>query len=504
MDLGSAILFGLILAAIIAGIAYAIVARRYHQTSEYAWRYHVFRHAADLREHRRQLATSTPPPPEVAVEAARTTALRDAVRTISLDRLTEQPGIGPGAIALLRQSGVSDVSTASRTNLEAINGIGPQKAASLRFAASRLIRECEQSFSEGRSPEGASFAAQADDIRASATESWNRRQRAIASIDAALAAHRESEQLASKATLLRFVRKEQVPGLTAEHMQKPFPEPDLIDVGTTPSKQSLSISPRTESGKIGDDTPGGLSSDRATPTTIQPPWRHPLQDRLEAFARFGVMVAVADDRSAQAELKVVRAFLGDVFGHEPELLRRIDPLIELSRASDPDVERTIAEVNRLAEGRQELTRLYRWAEQIADASSGRNDREAALLQRIADRWRFAPNASPLQLSTAPAPLANNVSSSIDPRTELGIPPDVEITADLVRRRFRLVVDQIEAARLDGLGPEFLRLVAMKREKSEAAALALLKPIGASLSPPAEPPPPADLRHNPDLDAVFGA
>jgi hypothetical protein len=50
----------------------------------------------------------------------------------------------------------------------------------------------------------------------------------------------------------------------------------------------------------------------------------------------------------------------------------------------------------------------------------------------------------------------------------------------------------------------LRLAAMKREKAEAAALALLKPIGASLAPPAEPPPPADLRHNPDLDAVFGA
>ena len=504
--MGSAILFGLILAAVIAGIAYAIVARRYHQTPEYAWRYRVFRHAAALREHRRQLATSTPPPPEVAVEAARTTALRDVVRAIPLDRLTEQPGIGPGAIALLRQWGVSDVSTASRTNLEAINGIGPQKAASLRFAASRLIRDCEQRFSEGRSPEGAAFAAQVDDIRASATEAWARQQRAIASIDAALAAHRESELLGSKATLFRFVRKEQVPGLTAEHMQKPFPEPDLIDAGITPSKQSPLTSPRTESGKSGGVIPGGLPSDRATVTTIQSPRRHPLQDRLEAFARFGVMVAVADGRCAQAELKVVRAFLGDVFGHEPELLRRIDPLIELSRVSDPDVERAIAEVNRLAEGRQELTRLYRWAEQIADASSGRNEREAALLQRIAERWRFAPDALPAQASAAPAPatLTNNVSSSVDPRAELGIPPDVEITADLVRRRFRLVVDQIESARLDGLGPEFLRLAAMKREKAEAAALALLKPIGASLAPPAEPPPPADLRHNPDLDAVFGA
>ena len=44
----------------------------------------------------------------------------------------------------------------------------------------------------------------------------------------------------------------------------------------------------------------------------------------------------------------------------------------------------------------------------------------------------------------------------------------------------------------------------KRARLRAAAEDLLRPFAAPLDPPAPPAPPADIRHNPDLDDVFGA
>ena len=43
----------------------------------------------------------------------------------------------------------------------------------------------------------------------------------------------------------------------------------------------------------------------------------------------------------------------------------------------------------------------------------------------------------------------------------------------------------------------------KRADLRRAAEALIAPFGVPLDPPAAPPQPADLRHNPDLDDVFG-
>jgi hypothetical protein len=200
----------------------------------------------------------------------------------------------------------------------------------------------------------------------------------------------------------------------------------------------------------------------------------------------------------------MRAFLAELFGHEPDLLRRIDPLIELAVAIKPVVESTLAEVERVAAGDDDLVRLFKWAEQIADASNGRNEREAALLARIANEWQIAADA-PVPAASDPEPSTTSrpTSPTTDPRSELGIPADAEITVELVGRRYNVIVDQFDAVKLEGLGVEFTRLAALKRGNAEAAALALLKPLGATLTPPV-PPPPAELRHNPDLDAVFGA
>jgi len=239
------------------------------------------------------------------------------------------------------------------------------------------------------------------------------------------------------------------------------------------------------------------------------------RDRLEAFTRFGVMVALADGRAAQAELRVVRQFLAEIFGQDPELIRRFDPLIELCTVSKPHEATTLGDAKRLASGPEELQKLYRWATAVADASSGRNDREAALLSRIVDAWEINDGLAPRHAEAVgpstrtPAPLLSSQvqvaeAQPIDPKAELEIPHDAVITVELVRRRYRLATDRLDANRLGELGAEFGKLAVLKRERLEAAAMSLLKPFGAPLAAPQEAPAAVDMRHNPDLDAVFGA
>jgi hypothetical protein len=731
--LGGAVVFALLLTAAVLGGGYVVVARRFHQTPEYQWRKRVFEHSTELRRKLDRLTSSKPPDPEAVVNAERRLALQTARQSIPVECLMQQSGIGPWTIALLRQSGIDDLPTVLRANLEVISGVGPQKAALLRAAAQQHLNSCSSDFLAGRSPVGDAFNRRIASLRIDTTRACERHTNELATLLAAFAAHQESEQLASEVTLLGFLRDQVIIGLDAERMQLPFPTPEspqiapppsqahqvrkppipvkgveklgasrrlaaaaefgmflvhfgganrngrmtrlrlalqsmfyserdaaivaevnrhlkarrrpeewfqnliasvgiddrvslvakvlgpedlrspdeakladwiarrgvrrsgllesepraaiknesppsrpikiLLDEPTTeaaanqensrvgssskdsadqvdalwrefqerryskpadeelvsfaeslwsevnqrtgkqiasdPSNQAKSVPSDTkESDSRQNDLLQELIQESAPLPKVEPTRRHPQQNRLEALARFGVMIALADGRAAQAELRLVRSFLAELFGHEPDLLRRIDPLVELCTVAKPFVDHTIVEAKRVVASDAELSRLYQWATQITDASSGRNDRESALLDRIAKEWNLAA-PSPQSEALAVASPASSIAPAAavpptDLRTELGIPADAEITVELVRRRYSLVVDQLDAARLDGLGEEFASLAALKREKVEAAALALLHPFGATLAPPQAPPPSNDLRHNPDLDAVFGA
>jgi hypothetical protein len=113
-----------------------------------------------------------------------------------------------------------------------------------------------------------------------------------------------------------------------------------------------------------------------------------------------------------------------------------------------------------------------------------------------------------------APLAKQASQSDEKRqpeathkdhlTVLEIDPAVPLSADLVRRQYNLLSERYAAEKFASAGPEFVSLAEQKREALVAAATALLDEFGekveAALPAAAAPP---ELRHNPDLDAVFG-
>lgn len=719
-----ALLFGVGLAASAAGVVALVVVHRFHQTPEYAWRQKVFAHSATLAELKRRLEVGAPQSPERVVEREKQAAMESARRTIPLSRVMDQPGIGPGALSLLKQSGVNDVPTILRAHLERINGIGPQKAATLELAARVLIADCDAAFVERRSREGEAFAVNAVRVRLEAQGRWDRYAAELESVHSALNAHRTAEKLASQIDLWRYWREHPVEGLDRHRMESPFATPgrhgprsnpqehetrkplsegasnpqvtasfrlawatefgmflvhqggkgrnerkrrlqnalkrmfsgvagavtlcedfdpiagrrnveqaagDSLDRAVTveinrhltpklrPADWFASImerrmSPSTDFDQLiefvlgpadfrsedeaklanwlerrcrrtdaGGDrvnptaTAGGdfggseervIPSKTAAPSPSSPPVptgrkerelkarsggsayktkidsrrdelplsgdllqellnnpstlaqptapkRTIQSDRLEAFTRFGVMVALADGRAAQIELRVVRRFLTEIFGQDPELVRRFDPLIESCTVSKPHEATTLGDAMRLASSPEELNRLYRWAVEITDASSGRNDREAGLLARIATAWAIVAESAPqsglrnepYKSKALPEPVEATPPSEAsphDPKSELEIPRDAIVTVELVRRRFRMAIDRLDANRLDELGAEFAKLASVKRERLRQAAETLMLPFSASLEEPQAERITTDIRHNPDLDDVFGA
>jgi hypothetical protein len=116
-------------------------------------------------------------------------------------------------------------------------------------------------------------------------------------------------------------------------------------------------------------------------------------------------------------------------------------------------------------------------------------------------------AGPTQDQAPAHPPADKVATGVpDHRQEqlalLEIAPATPVTAELVRRQYHRISARYAQEKVAPLGPEFMTLARSKHAALQAAATALLEPLGEPLEVPAGHSPPADLRHNPDLDSLF--
>jgi hypothetical protein len=87
---------------------------------------------------------------------------------------------------------------------------------------------------------------------------------------------------------------------------------------------------------------------------------------------------------------------------------------------------------------------------------------------------------------------------------LEIPPELPLSADLVRRQYNLLWDRYDPAKVEAMGPDFVALAQNKRDEVRTAATALMAQWNEPLEIEARAAAPRDLRENPDLDALFGA
>jgi tellurite resistance protein len=86
---------------------------------------------------------------------------------------------------------------------------------------------------------------------------------------------------------------------------------------------------------------------------------------------------------------------------------------------------------------------------------------------------------------------------------LEIPSASSLSADLVRRQWNLLSERLAPERVASMGPEFVKLAETKRVAFRGAAETLLEAMGEKLESKPPKPTAQDLRHNPDLDDVFG-
>jgi uncharacterized tellurite resistance protein B-like protein len=226
--------------------------------------------------------------------------------------------------------------------------------------------------------------------------------------------------------------------------------------------------------------------------------------RLRSVAGLGLAVARADGRIAAAERKQVRAFLERRYATDPELAGKLDTIMAEVEGNLPTLGDALWDVKQKIPS-EAWPELYQLAVSVADVAGERNTREVECLARVAEELGIGVKPPPAHM---PAPVVVTAPDArlTEPecRVSLEIAAETPLSVDLIRRQYRLLSDRYAPEKFAAHGPDFVKMAADKRDKAERAARHLLAGYNEPLEPPAAPPPPADLRHNPDLNDVFGA
>jgi len=236
---------------------------------------------------------------------------------------------------------------------------------------------------------------------------------------------------------------------------------------------------------------------------------HRLLPALRTFAGFGLMVAKADGRIAKAERKAVRDLLESFFAHDQMLARFIDPVIEQVEQAIPDEDAATSALIRMCRP-DDRPAIYRAAVRIADACGSQNRAEVSLLARLAVALGIESGAAEIRPkdvmpdSTSGITVSNTLCAPVDHRVILGIDPHMELSPELVRRRFNLQFEKLDPVKAAALGAEFAAMAHAKRTELRSAAEALMAPFGQALDLATATQSTTELRHNPELDDVFGA
>jgi uncharacterized tellurite resistance protein B-like protein len=530
-----------LLVLLTAAVSLGVLHRQFQAWPPRLWKQKLLLRVADLRA--RQFELTMPDQDGVQARADRLAAdlFAQHLQAISVDRLAEFPGIGPGTVDRVRGEGGRTLADLRGFPFESIPGIGPTKAHDLETAVAKLVRDSQSRFEAGGCPEAEEYRRKLAALQARERDRAVVRQRELAAVEKALASMDELLVDARDVTFWNYLFRRATAGPTDElinrelpsgkpaapppvKVARPAPRPVPPPPAPVPSARPVAAKPAPPPAAFPPSTPVKPAAPRpaSPPADIfaaelanSPRASAPSADdhsglpKLGAYVRFAFVVARADGRIAQAERKVIRTFLDEQFGHDPILVRHIDPLMERTESRVPPEAETWAGVGSVTTAAERL-KLYHFAERVADASGERNRREEELLERLAAAFGLAPKMTPKPpkpsaADSVPVPTPERPTpprTLPDPRVVLEIDAASPVTPDLVRRRFTLLSEKLDPAKAAGLGPEFAAMAAEKRGRVRAAAEALLTPFGEPLEKPT-PPPPADLRHNPDLDDAFG-
>jgi uncharacterized tellurite resistance protein B-like protein len=464
---------------------------------------------------------------------------------LAVEELIKYPGIGPVTTSRLRDAGLTHIPRVESARLGAIAGIGPSREQDIRKALRQVRREAESRFDAGACPEAVAFLeerkrreSQLGGQRASA-------EQAVRDAEVAVSELEERARIARRITFLGHLFGRQPPGLSDELMARsltvasppPAPISTMVAPSTSIPAQAQERAPVLSSTPVAAATAPTLARGESAwmleappraPVVAAPPADDSPLGRLRVAAGFGLAVAKADGRIASSERKQVRAFLGRRYAQGPELMDRLESLLAEVEGDLPTIGDALWNVRRVIP-KESWPELYQFAVSVADAAGERNAREVECLALIAEELGVAVTGAVTLPGTAGIlPAQGSPPSEATPRREealagrmpavpegagppltdsdcrvaLEIASDTPLSIELIRRQYRLLTDRFAAGRFSNHGREFIEMAADKRTRAERAARQLLSAYNEPLEPPAVQPP-ADIRHNPLLDDLFG-
>jgi tellurite resistance protein len=240
---------------------------------------------------------------------------------------------------------------------------------------------------------------------------------------------------------------------------------------------------------------------------------------LELTVQFACAVARTDGSISRKERALIEDHLERRFRYDTALLNRARALFAHYESTAIDLEACLERIGQAFTVAHRQS-LFEFATQVAEASGPMNEREVRFLEKVSRQWNLPwVRPEPAQVSPAPPeivrPVAAAPPSAPAPTREpaalsraeqlalLEIDTATPLSADLIRRQYHRLMELFNPEKEESKGPEFVALAASKRQAVAAAARALIEPFGEALEK-ATAPLPTELRHNPDLDDVFGA
>ncbi len=461
--------YAIAMVVVLAALALAVVWWRYRQWPPSLWASRVRRHAADLRGRLDQILHPRGGDRSEAERLADELFAKQ-IASVSVEVLKRSKGVGPKTVESLQNAGIRTLAEAeAHANAflfkKKIQNLGEVREREVSDAVREILADERRRFDDGRSPQGEEYRRRMVALGAAERERTEAKARESDAIERCLAELRPLETLARDVTFSSYITKQPVRGLTPEVMAAELPRVMMV----------------------------AASSQTSAPVIVAKPPDEPLPEvaKLQAYCRFGLLIAKADGRIAQSERGRIRVLLGEQFGSDPLLLRHLDPQLEAAEANLPSEDDAIAAIKTLT-AKDDWRSLYAFAENIVDAAGERVEKETQFLARLADAFELE--------AAAPMPPEPVVSTACE---VLGIPADTEITVDLVRRKYTMLTEQICPEKAAQLGPEFEAMAVQKRAAILAAAEELIAPFDVPLDPPA-PPEQKNLRENSDLDDLFGS
>jgi uncharacterized tellurite resistance protein B-like protein len=413
----------------------------------------------------------------------------------SVDELEAYPGIGPGTVGKLRAAGFVSLAKLQRAKIH-IHGLGARRLSDINYAVRNLLGKARSTFEAGNCRQAQELVDRLEtlSIRYEGLETKSRtRARAAEGFVARLG---ESVKHARAVTFWRWLRPISKEALVpAELLEVSLPD---LEAALQTAEQQIAPS------QVAASTP--MSASNSEPEKRD-------EDRLapmELTIQFALGVARKDGPVTATERELIRQSIRQRFSDNRALLNRAETLCAHYQTAAIDLERCLGQINRkfTADTRTALMEL---AGQIVAVSGKETAGTTPFLLHLAQSLDVPPLALPQREQPVSSPSAPPVVPPSKPavqtkdecRSVLEIPAETPLSADLVRRQWNLLSRRLDSEKVASLGPEFVKLAEAKLAALRRAAESLLETMGEKLETKPAAPPVQDLRHNPDLDDVFG-